>query len=121
MTRKQVALAFVLGAATVPAFAPFYLYPLPLITLAAFAVLLLRANSTYRAVAIGFSFGLGLLVTGTSWVYVSLHDYGGMPMPVAALATLLRIVPGSDNCPLGRCRYGLARAAHSLWRKQDIS
>ncbi len=89
MTRKLAALAFALGAATVPAFAPFYLYPIPLITLAAFAVLLLRAGSTRRAVAIGFSFGLGLLVTGTSWVYVSLHDYGGMPMPVAAAATLV--------------------------------
>ncbi len=89
MTRELVAPAFLLGAATVPAFAPFYIYPLPLITLAAFAVLLLRAGSTRRAVATGFSFGLGLLVTGTSWVYVSLHDYGGMPMPVAALATLI--------------------------------
>ena len=89
MTRKEVALAFVLGAATVPAFAPFYLYPLPLITLAALAVLLLRAGSTRSAVATGFSFGLGLLVTGTSWVYVSLHDYGGMPMPIAALSTLV--------------------------------
>jgi apolipoprotein N-acyltransferase len=89
VTRKLVALAFVLGAATVPAFAPFYLYPIPLITLAALAVLLLRAGSTGRAVAIGFSFGLGLLVTGTSWVFVSLHYYGGMPMAVAALATLI--------------------------------
>ncbi len=89
MTRKLIAPAFVLGAATVPAFAPFYFHPLPLVTLAAFCVLLLRAGSTRRAAATGFAFGLGLLVTGTSWVYVSLHDYGGMPMPVAALATLV--------------------------------
>jgi len=89
MTRKLVAAAFALGAATVPGFAPFYLYALPLLTLAALAVLLLRAGSVRNAVAIGYAFGLGLLITGTSWVYVSLHDYGGMPMPVAALATLV--------------------------------
>jgi apolipoprotein N-acyltransferase len=86
---KLVAAAFVLGAATVPGFAPFYLYALPLLTFAAFALLLLRARSARAALVTGFSFGLGLLVTGASWVYVSLHDFGGMPMPAAALATLL--------------------------------
>lgn len=37
----------------------------------------------------GFAFGLGLLVTGASWAYVSLHVYGGMPAPLAALSTLI--------------------------------
>jgi apolipoprotein N-acyltransferase len=86
--RKAVALAFVLGAAAVPGYAPFYIYPLPLITVAAIAILLLRADSTFKAASIGFASGLGLLTAGTSWVYVSLHDYGGMPMPVAAVSTL---------------------------------
>jgi apolipoprotein N-acyltransferase len=86
---KPIVLAFVLGAATVAGFAPFYLYPLPVLTLAAFALLLLRTGSTRQAAATGFSFGLGLLLTGASWVYVSLHDYGGMSMPVAAVCTLV--------------------------------
>ena len=88
MARKSVAFAFVLGAATVPGYAPFYIYPLPLITVAAIAILLLRADSTFRAASIGFAAGLGLLTAGTSWTYVSLHDYGGMSMPVAAMSTL---------------------------------
>ncbi len=86
---KFVVTAFLLGAATVPGFAPFYLYPLPFITLAALAVLVVRAATTRHAAAVGFAFGLGLLVTGASWAYVSLHDYGGMPMPLAAASTLL--------------------------------
>lgn len=86
---KLILAAFVLGAATVPGFAPFYLYPLPIITVAAFAIVLMRAASTRQAAAVGFAFGLGLLVTGASWAYVSLHVYGGMPVPLAALSTLI--------------------------------
>jgi len=86
---RSIVPAFVLGAVTVAGFAPFYLYPVPLVTLAAFALLLRRATSTRQAAVAGFSFGLGLLLTGASWPYVSLHDYGGMPMPVAAVCTLV--------------------------------
>jgi apolipoprotein N-acyltransferase len=32
---------------------------------------------------------MGQYTVGVSWVYVSMHDIGGMPAPVAALATLL--------------------------------
>ncbi len=89
MAVKSIVAAFALGAATVTGFAPFYFYPLPIVTFAAFAILLMRAASMRQAAAIGFAFGVGLLVTGASWVYVSLHDYGGMPMPLAALCTLV--------------------------------
>ncbi len=87
MKRKSVALAFVLGAATVPGYAPFYFYPIPIITTAAIAVVLLRANTTLQAATIGFAAGFGLLVTGASWAYVSLHVYGGMPVPAAIAST----------------------------------
>jgi apolipoprotein N-acyltransferase len=86
---RLIVSAFILGAATVGGFAPFYFYPLPVITLAAFAFLLMRAGSMRQAAATGFAFGLGLLVTGASWAYVSLHVYGGMPWPVAAICTLV--------------------------------
>jgi apolipoprotein N-acyltransferase len=80
--------AFAAGAATVLAFAPAGLFPLALLTLAA----LVHAWSDAaprRAFWTGYAFGLGLFGTGVSWVYVSLHDFGGMPMPLAALATAL--------------------------------
>jgi apolipoprotein N-acyltransferase len=35
------------------------------------------------------AWGLGCFLTGVSWVYVSLHDVGGMAAPLAAVATLL--------------------------------
>lgn len=81
--------AFLLGAATVAGYAPFYYYPLPVIALAGLFYLWSRAASPRAAAITGFAFGLGLFLTGVSWVYVSLNDFGAMPAPLAALATLL--------------------------------
>ena len=36
---------------------------------------------------IGFMFGVGLFGVGASWVYIALETFGGMPAPVAAIAT----------------------------------
>lgn len=82
-------LSLLLGAATVAGFAPFHLYPIPVFTLAGLLLLWRRCGSTRAAAATGFTFGLGLFLGGASWVYVSLHDYGGMAMPVAGLFTFL--------------------------------
>ncbi|MBV8208529.1 MAG: apolipoprotein N-acyltransferase [Burkholderiaceae bacterium] len=40
-----------------------------------------------RAAAMGFAFGLGWFGTGVSWVYISMHDFGGLPAWIATLAT----------------------------------
>jgi apolipoprotein N-acyltransferase len=80
--------ALLLGAATVLGFAPAGLAPLPVFT-AAGLLWLWQDAAARRAAALGFAFGLGLFLAGVSWVYISLHDYGAMPAPLAALATLL--------------------------------
>src|SRR5262245_39999789 len=76
------------GAATVMGFAPFHAFPLPLFTLA-LLFWLWHDAAPRRAFALGWCFGLGLFVAGASWIYVSLNMFGSMPMPLAALATLL--------------------------------
>jgi apolipoprotein N-acyltransferase len=86
---SSLIVSFFLGAATVAGFAPLRIFLLPVITLAALFVLWLRAGTARRAAALGFTYGLGLFLFGTSWVYVSLHDFGGMPALLAAFATLL--------------------------------
>jgi apolipoprotein N-acyltransferase len=86
---SSLILAFALGAATVAGYAPFYLFPVPVITLAGLFYLWLRAPGPRAAAGIGFAFGLGLFLFGVFWVYVSLHDFGAMPMPLAGAATLL--------------------------------
>ncbi len=81
--------AALLGAATVFGFAPFYLFPLPVFTLAALTLLWQRAPRCCAAALLGFCFGLGEFLAGVSWVYVSLHDFGAMPALLAAPLTLL--------------------------------
>jgi apolipoprotein N-acyltransferase len=81
-------LAFVLGALTVLGFAPFSLYLLPPLALAVLLFMWSRESTPRRAAASGFAYGLGLFLAGVSWIYVSLHVFGGMPAPLAAFATL---------------------------------
>ena len=84
-----ILLAFAFGAVTVIGYAPYYMYPLPVVTLAGLFYLWSQASTPRGAALLGFAFGLGLLLFGASWVYVSLHDFGAMPAPLATIATFL--------------------------------
>lgn len=87
-TGKTAALAFFLGAITVLGYAPFHLYFIPLITLTT----LFLSNATrpaFAAFCCAFSFSLGLLLAGVNWIYVSLHQFGGMSPSLGAIATIL--------------------------------
>jgi len=79
--------SFAAGAASVAAFAPLGAYPLALLSFA-WLVHAWRGAPPPRAFFLGFWFGLGFFGAGVSWVYVSMHDIGGMPAPIAAFATL---------------------------------
>lgn len=54
-----------------------------------------RGQSTTRrtrcrhAALLGLSFGLGWFIAGVAWLFISMHRYGGMPAPLAALALAL--------------------------------
>jgi len=88
-------LALLAGAACVFGFAPF---EIPLVALAAIAGLFLLWWNTRAARAagwIGFSFGIGLFGAGTSWIYIALETFGGMPAPVAVLATVVFVTCSS--------------------------
>ncbi len=82
-------IALLAGAFCVFGFAPFGVFPVPVIALALLFVLWMRAASPRAAVRIGFMFGLGLFGAGISWIYIALHDYGDMPLLLAAPATAL--------------------------------
>ncbi|MDQ1313913.1 MAG: apolipoprotein N-acyltransferase [Pseudomonadota bacterium] len=82
-------ISLVAGALAVAGFAPFGLWPLPMLSLAALFALMLRTRSARAGFAIGLSWGLGFFIAGVSWIYVSLSVYGGMAAWLAALATLL--------------------------------
>ena len=79
----------VAGAACVLGFAPFYAWPVPIFAVAVLLHAWSRSDTPRQAGLSGFAFGLGFFLAGVSWVYVSLHDFGSMPAPLAALATFL--------------------------------
>lgn len=81
-------IAFLAGAASVFAFAPFGLEPLAFLTLALLIHFWIDAPPR-RCAWLGFWFGLGLFGAGVSWVYVSLSRFGDMPPVLAGIATAL--------------------------------
>lgn len=87
MQKRSLVIAPMLGALSVLGYAPFYLYPIPILTLAGLFYILGTATSRRQGFLFGYLYGIGMFGAGVSWIYVSLHDFGGMPMPLAALAT----------------------------------
>lgn len=87
--KSKIFLALILGTLTVLGFAPFYYFPVPVITILLLFHLWRSSTQSWYSAVIGFSFGMGLFGAGVTWLYVSLHDFGGMPLPIAVVALLL--------------------------------
>ncbi|MBI5786660.1 MAG: apolipoprotein N-acyltransferase [Rhodocyclales bacterium] len=86
--RQTPLIALLAGAVTAFGFSPFDLFPLPFVTLGALFMLWRRSETPRQAALLGFVWGMGCFLAGVSWVYVSLHDVGGMVLPLAGVATL---------------------------------
>jgi len=84
--RAQALLAIVLGALQSLAFGITALWLLPLLTLAWLRVQLDGCATPARAAGLGWCYGLGWLTAAVWWLFISLHRYGSLPAPLAALA-----------------------------------
>ena len=82
---------FIAGLLLVLAFAPFYLFPLAIVS-PALLFLAWVQSTPGRAAWRGFLFGCGLFGGGVSWVFVSIHTFGNMSMPLAIFTVLLFIL-----------------------------
>ena len=80
-------LAAGLGLLHALSFAPWNLPALQVAALAGLFALTLHAPSARRAALLGFAFGAGWFGLGVSWVFISMHRYGGMPAWMAGAAT----------------------------------
>jgi len=72
-------------------FAPFEYALVAPLSLAVLFLLWLTAGPL-QAALLGFWFGIGAFGVGVSWVYVSLHDFGQMPVPLAILAVVFFVL-----------------------------
>ncbi|MGH1370549.1 MAG: apolipoprotein N-acyltransferase [Cellvibrionaceae bacterium] len=70
------------------ALAPLELWPLAAIAPAILAWLCWQQPSR-TLILTHFFFGLGMFGVGISWVYVSIHDFGNAPLPLAVLLTAI--------------------------------
>ncbi|PSJ17118.1 apolipoprotein N-acyltransferase [Nitrosomonas supralitoralis] len=120
----KLIIAYLLGVLTVLGFAPFYLFPVPIVTLAVLFGYCRSSLSPIRNATLGFFFGMGLFSAGVTWIYVSLHDFGAMPMPVAVVALIilcayLSLFPALSMWLLTKLRltssYLWAALAAALW------
>ena len=87
LTFKLYLFAFALGVIAVYGFAPFYIFPLPIIAVAGLVYLWTKVQHAKQAFKLGLVFGLGLYCAGIYWIYISLHDFGNMPWWFAGFAT----------------------------------
>jgi len=81
-------LSLVAGVALSFSFAPFELWWLAPVCIGCLYALI-QPNAPKRAAFLGFLFGLGYFGVGVSWVYNSLHVFGGAALPVAIFLTAL--------------------------------
>lgn len=89
LARGQKFLAlFVSGALFPLSLAPFYLWPIAILSI---AVLFrtLQNQTPRQALVKSLVFGFGMFFAGVSWVYVSIHEHGFIPAPLALIATTL--------------------------------
>ena len=76
-------LALIAGLLFPLAFAPYNLWPLLFVSVAAGFWCQQQAGSGKEAFLRGWLYGLGMFGFGVSWVHVSMHDYGFMPLWMA--------------------------------------
>ncbi|AZF39483.1 Apolipoprotein N-acyltransferase [Pseudomonas sp. R4-39-08] len=81
-------LAVVAGAITTLALAPFDIWPLALVAVGVFYIGL-RELTPRHALGRGWCFGFGLFGAGTSWIYYSIHHFGGASVLLAGFLMLL--------------------------------
>ncbi|WP_076592390.1 apolipoprotein N-acyltransferase [Herminiimonas arsenitoxidans] len=88
-TTSAAIAALFAGALNVFAFAPFGFWQVQIIALALLFYLILQAPSVKSSVLTGWAYGFGWFGCCIYWLYISMHQYGGMPAPIAALAVIL--------------------------------
>jgi apolipoprotein N-acyltransferase len=104
--------AAVLGALQTLVYAHTAWWPLPLLCVVGL-VALLQGQRPLAAAWLGWCFGTAWLCAGTWWLFISMHQYGGLAAPLAALAVFVL----SGALSLYLAASCAAYAAFSPWRR----
>ncbi len=125
--KRPLAAAFV-GASTTLSFAPFQFWPLAILA-PAILLLLIHKQTPKQALFTGYSWGFGQFTAGISWVYISIDNFGGMPLAanlflMGALVAYLALYTGLFAWVYNRyfqspTLVNLLLAAPALWVISD--
>ena len=88
LRQRPAFLALIAGSIFPLCLAPFNFWPAALVSIGLLFQLSKNLTPT-QAARVGFLYGLGFFGTGVSWVYVSIHDFGGAGPILATFLTLL--------------------------------
>lgn len=86
------AIIFLVGALSNLSFAPYHYYFINLLALACLLAVCIQAPHAKSAFSLGLIYGLGLFGVGTSWVFISLYDYGHINIILSACLTGLFLI-----------------------------
>ncbi|RZS54507.1 apolipoprotein N-acyltransferase [Sphaerotilus mobilis] len=112
-SRLTAPAAVLCGLGQALALAPASLPGLQLLSLAGLLLLVVAGRAgTGRAAWLGLLAGTGWMAGSFWWLYISMHDYGGLAAPLAALAVLalaaaLALLPAAALALWQRARCGL--------------
>ena len=112
----QLTIALLAGCLVPLSFAPFNIWPLGILALSIFALLINQQSLTavwWRA----WCFGAGMYGLGVSWIYVSISGFGGAPAPLAASLVVIFVFFMAAMFSLPFCVFGRWFSRHplSLW------
>src|SRR5690606_41692955 len=69
--------------------APFFWWPLGLVSLAVLMAALQHSHTPRQAFVYTWLFSFAKFAVGVSWIYVSIHRFGGTPAPLAVFMVAL--------------------------------
>lgn len=87
--RWPKSLALLLGLVSATGFAPLNLWPLTLLALAAWMLLVARSPRGWRALGVGWAFGVGHFALGLGWIATAFTYQAAMPAWLGWVAVLL--------------------------------
>ena len=111
-------MALFCGATSPLGFSPYHWYGLPILTIS--LLFWLWRKDPAHAGRYGWLFGFGWFASGTSWLYVTLHDYGHLSpwlsvLLIAAFAAYLALFPALTGWLSSRFRLTSPLQLAALW------
>ncbi len=116
---RHTLLSLLFGGLSTLSFAPFYIWPIYLISVAYLFILFQFAPNKRQAFKFGFANALGMFGSGISWIYVSIANFGQVGIPIAVgitfgLIAVMSTYWGLMGTSFKACQHKLSSRFHMV-------